>query len=94
MSGCGKMDVINVHLDSAGETLYQEVQRRSGIPVPLLTIMHGVNVIRHGLSLGEQGIHHLSTIFVFVMGKGGGGTRLGKWESMGWKVDRLEGVYA
>ena len=46
----------------------------------MAALMHGVNIIRHGVSLREQGLHHLSTVFVLpVMGEGGGRTRLGKY---------------
>ena len=62
-----------MRLDSPGKTLYRAIQERGGI------LVHGVNIIRHGVSLREQGLHHLSTVFVLpVMGEGGGKTRLGK----------------
>ena len=42
-------------------------------------MVQGVNIIRYGVSLREQGLHHLSTVFVLpVMGEGGGKTRIGK----------------
>ena len=42
--------------------------------------MHGVKIIRHSLSLQEQGICHLSTVFVLpVMVKGGVRIRLGTY---------------
>ena len=65
-----------MRLDSPGKTLYRVIQERGGI---LAALVHGVNIIRHGVSLREQGLHHLSTVFVLpVMGEGGGKTRLGK----------------
>ena len=65
-----------MRLDSPGKTLYRAIQERGGI---LAALVHGVNIIRHGVSLREQGLHHLSTVFVLpVMGEGGGKTRLGK----------------
>ena len=70
--------VVNVHAGSLGETLYSEVQRRNGIPVSLQTLVHGTSVVRHSLFVGRQGIHHLSTVFVFALGRGGGKARLGK----------------
>ena len=70
-----------MHLNSSGRTLYQAIQERSGILAPLI---HGVKIIRHSISLQEQGIHHLSTIFVLpVMGEGGGKTRLGEYMEVG-----------
>ena len=64
-----------MHLDSPGKTLYRAIKKRSGI---FVSLMHGVNIIRHSMSLCDQGIRHLSTIFVLpVMGEGGGRTRLG-----------------
>ena len=76
ISGRGRTEVVTVHLDSPGETLYRAIQERRGI---LVALVHGVNIIRHGVSLREQGLHHLSTVFVLpVMGEGGGKTRLGK----------------
>ena len=63
-------------LDSPGKTLYRAIQERRGI---LAALVHGVNIIRYRVSLREQGLHHLSTVFVLpVMGEGGGRTRLGK----------------
>ena len=65
-----------MRLHSPGKALYRAIQERGGI---LAALMHGVNIIRHGVSLREQGLHHLSTVFVLpVMGEGGGRTRLGK----------------
>ena len=65
-----------MRLDSPGKALYRAIQERGGI---LAALVHGVNIIRHGVSLREQGLHHLSTVFVLpVMGEGGGKTRLGK----------------
>ena len=67
--------VVAVHLDSPGKTLYRVIKKRSGI---FVSLMHGVNIIRHSVSLCDQGIRHLSTVFVLpVMGEGGGRTRLG-----------------
>ena len=65
-----------MHLDSPGKTLYRAIQERRGI---LVALVHGVNLIRHEVSLREQGLYHLSTVFILpVMGEGGGRTRLGK----------------
>ena len=76
ISGRGRTEVVTMRLDSPGETLYRAIQERRGI---LVALVHGVNIIRHGVSLREQGLHHLSTVFVLpVMGEGGGKTRLGK----------------
>ena len=77
MSGCGQTVVVNVDSDSTGAALYQEVQRRSGIPASLQVLVQGTRVIRHRLSLGKQAIRHLSTIFVLTLGNGGGKERLG-----------------
>ena len=77
MSGCGQTVVVNVDSDSTGAALYQEVQRRSGIPASLQVLVQGSRVIRHRLSLGKQAIRHLSTIFVLTLGSGGGKERLG-----------------
>ena len=77
MSGCGQIMVVNVHSDSIGATLYQEVQRRSGIPTSQHILVQGARIIRHRLSLEKQAIHHLSTIFVLTLGNGGGKIRLG-----------------
>ena len=75
---CGQTEVATVYLDSPGRTLYRTFERRSGLPEHQLILMHGATVIRHSPLLGEQGIHHLSSIFVLpVMGKGGGKTRIG-----------------
>ena len=64
-----------MRLDSPGKTLYRAIKKRSGI---FVSLMHGVNIIRHSVSLCDQGIRHLSTVFVLpVMGEGGGRTRLG-----------------
>ena len=64
-----------MHLDSPGKTLYRAIKKRSGL---FVSLMHGVNIIRHSVSLCDQGIRHLSTVFVLpVMGEGGGRTRLG-----------------
>ena len=64
-----------MRLDSPGKTLYRAIKKRSGLFVSLI---HGVNIIRHSVSLCDQGIRHLSTVFVLpVMGEGGGRTRLG-----------------
>ena len=69
------MEVVAVHLDSPGKTLYRAIKKRSGL---FVSLMHGVNIIRHSVSLCDQGIRHLSTVFVLpVMGEGGGRTRLG-----------------
>ena len=76
ISGRGRTEVVTVRLDSPGKTLYRTIQERGGI---LAALVHGVNIIRHRVSLQEQGLHHLSTVFVLpVMGEGGGKTRLGK----------------
>ena len=77
MSGCGQTVVVNVDSDSTGAALYQEVQRRSGIPASLQVLVQGTRVIRYRLSLGKQAIRHLSTIFVLTLGNGGGKERLG-----------------
>ena len=75
ISGRGRTEVVTVRLNSPGKALYRAIQERGGI---LAALVHGVNIIRHGVSLREQGLHHLSTVFVLpVMGKGGGKTRLG-----------------
>ena len=72
ISGCGRTEVVTVNIDSTGKALYRTIQR-SG------TLVHGVNIIRHSASLRDQGIQHLSTVFILpVMGEGGGRTRLGK----------------
>ena len=64
-----------MHLDSPGKTLYRAIKKRSRI---FVSLMHGVNIIRHSVSLCDQGIRHLSTVFVLpVMVEGGGRTRLG-----------------
>ena len=90
VSGCGKTTLMRVHSDSPGKALYQAVQRRSGIPVALQTLIHGARIIRHSLSLGKQGVGQLSTVFIqLAMGKGGGKTRLGtegEEEGMGSEV--------
>ena len=76
ISGRGRTEVVAVRLDSPGKALYGAIQERGGI---LAALVHGVNIIRHGVSLREQGLHHHSTVFVLpVMGEGGGRTRLGK----------------
>ena len=81
ISGYGRTEVVVVHLDSPGQTLYRAIQEKRGI---LVALVYGVNIIRHGVSLREQGLHHLSTVFVLpVMGEGGGRTRLGKRLSVG-----------
>ena len=80
ISVCGQTEIVSVHSDSTGKTLYQMIQERSGILVPqqILIMMHGLKIIRHSLSLQEQGIGHLSTVFVLpAMVKGGARTRLG-----------------
>ena len=70
-----------MRLDSPGKALYRAIQERGGI---LAALVHGVNIIRHGVSLREQGLRHLSTVFVLpVMGEGGGKTRLGKYFGAG-----------
>ena len=75
ISGRGQTEVVAVHIDSLGKTLYRAIQEKSGI---FVSLMHGVNIIRHSVSLQDQGIRHLSTVFVLpVMGEGGGRTRLG-----------------
>ena len=75
ISGRGRTEVVAVRLDSPGKTLYRAIRERSGI---FVSLMHGVNIIRHSVSLCDQGIRHLSTVFVLpVMGEGGGKTRLG-----------------
>ena len=67
-----------MHSDSPGSSLYRAIQERSSILAPLQILIHGVNIIRRSVSLQEQGIDHLSTVFVLpVMGEGGGRTRLG-----------------
>ena len=76
ISGRGRTEVVTVRLDSPGKALYRAIQERGGI---LAALMHGVNIIRHRVSLREQDLHHLSTVFALpVMGEGGGKTRLGK----------------
>ena len=81
ISGRGQSEVVTVHSDSSGKTLYKAILERSRVVVPLV---HGVNIIRHSVSLQEQGIHHLSTVFVLpVMGEGGGRTQLGKHSKLG-----------
>ena len=76
VSGHVQTEFVTVHLDSPGKTLYRAVQERRET---LVTLVHGVNIIRQGVSLREHGIHHLSTVFILpVMGGGGGRTRLGK----------------
>ena len=76
ISGRSRTEVVTVHLDSPGKALYRAIQERGGV---LAALVHGVNIIRHGVSLREKGLHHLSTVFVLpVMGEGGGKTRLGK----------------
>ena len=83
-----------MRLDSPGKALYRAIQERRGI---LATLVHGVNIIRHGVTLREQGLHHLSTVFVLpVMGEGGGKTRLGKYfgagkREKGWREGGREG---
>ena len=78
ISGRGRTEVVTVCSNSPGKALYQVIGERSGIQVPLQTLIHGVNIIRHNLSLKDQGIHHLSTVFVLpVMWRGGATTRLG-----------------
>ena len=75
ISGHGRTEVVAVRLDSPGKTLYRAIKKRSGL---FVSLMHGVNIIRHSVSLCDQGIRHLSTVFVLpVMGEGGGRTRLG-----------------
>ena len=75
ISGHSQTKVATVHLDSLGRTLYQMIQGRHRKAV----MIHGANIIRLNASLQEQGIHHLSTVFVVsMMGEGGGRTRLGK----------------
>ena len=75
ISGHGRTEVVAVRQDSPGNTLYRAIKKRSGI---FVSLMHGVNIIRHSVSLCDQGIRHLSTVFVLpVMGEGGGRTRLG-----------------
>ena len=76
------MEVVTVRLDSPGRTLYEVIQERSRKLVPIL--IHGVNIIQLNVSLHNQGIHHLSTVFVMpMMGQGGGRTRLGKHLEVG-----------
>ena len=71
-------EIATVYSDSPGRTLYHRFEKRSGLPEHHHTLIHGAKVLRHNPSLGEQGIHNLSVIFVLpVMGKGGGKTRLG-----------------
>ena len=78
LSGRDQTEVVNVQINSPGKTLYQAIQKRSGILVPFKTLMHGVNIVRYSVLLQEQGIHHLSTVFILpVLGVGGGRTRLG-----------------
>ena len=75
ISGHGRTELVAVCLDSPGKTLYRAIKKRSGL---FVSLMHGVNIIRHSVSLCDQGIRHLSTVFVLpVMGEGGGRTRLG-----------------
>ena len=76
ISGCGRTEVVTVHLYSPGKTLYRAIQERRE---RLVALVHGVNIVRYRVSLQEQGLHNLSTVFVLpVMGEGGGRTQLGK----------------
>ena len=64
-----------MRLDSLGKTLYRAIQGKNGM---FVSLMYGVNIIRHSVSLYDQGVRHLSTVFVLpMMGEGGGRTRLG-----------------
>ena len=95
VSGSDQTMAVNVYSDSTGEALYQEVQRRCGISSSLQILLHGASVVRHSLSVGKQGMHHHSTIFVFIIGKGGGKVRLGKRNREGgwrdWRIGGREG---
>ena len=69
--------MVTVRTDSLGKELYRALKKRSLLKHQHI-LTHGVSIVRTGLSIGRQGIGHLSTVFVLpVMGNGGGGTRLG-----------------
>ena len=86
ISGCGKTELVTVHTDSTGKGLYRAFQKRRGIHNNRHILTHGVSVIRTGLSIRDQGIRHLSTLFVLsVTGNGGGITRLGMVKKRRWR---------
>ena len=51
----------------------------------IIILIHGVNVIKHRTPLRDQGIHDMSTVFIFqTMGKGGGGNGTSIKQATGW----------
>ena len=86
ITGCGKTELVYLHPDSCGWSLYHEIKRRRGIPICHQMLTHGVTVVKHRVSLKKQGVSHQSTIFLsLVSGKGGGGN--------GRSIDPMSGKF-
>ena len=82
MSGCGRTNTLLLHSKSPGRMLYSGVK---GISPNRHILIHGVNVIKHRTPLRDQGIHDMSTVFIFqTMGKGGGGNGTSIKQATGW----------